>query len=266
LSAILKALAVGTLSLVVRRLGISLILFAYLAAAHSKQFAAIEHPNGTIAPELWLAAVVIVLGIVIVAFRSAFSHYSLVLDGKALPRLDQLTLLHINRGDLSISTLHSKSRALFDCAKASLLWLLLTLLCLAVAPALGLVLVVLFAAAVLLSVFLVKPVTPGAPVTWKSTLLTQPDNFVEIVLVAGLIIGFLLVTPQGGLISGTLMILMIARFGSALRTLAVNIVRLKRLHETDKKLWRSRTASWRGVDSPAKAAANLPPGQAKTAA
>lgn len=237
---ILKALIFGTLSYVVRRLGISLILFAYLYALHSDKFKAFAADSAHPYPEAWLASVVIVLGVLIILFRSIFNHYSQNLDLKALPRIDQLTLLHLNRGDLGVMHLRAKSRALLECAKGTLLMVLLIVLCTFVAEPLAIILAILLVLTVLISLSVGrKPVTP-AMASFFSKLRSQPDHYVEILLMAGLIIGFLLITQNGGLISGTVLILMIARFSGALRTIATNMINLIRWHHRDLAYWHNR--------------------------
>ncbi len=234
---IIKSLVFGTLSFAVRRLGTSLILFAYLYVAHSKKFSQLENAQGWNDPHILLAAAVILAGIVLIAFRSAFTHYCQTLDAKALPRVDQFILAHLNRYDLTIMNLRGKSRAVLEASKAVLLMLLLALLCVFAARPLALILLVLIVLTLLLSWLVGRVPQEKANATTLSKLRYQPENYTEIMLVAGLIIGFLLITPTSGVINGTVLILMIARFGGALRLIATNIVSLLRWHAKDKLNW-----------------------------
>ncbi len=237
---ILKALIFGTLSYVVRRLGISLILFAYLYSLHSSQFKAYAADPAHAYPESLLAAVVIGLGILIILFRSIFSHYSQTQDQKALPRIDQLTLRHLNRGDLSIMHLRAKSRAALECAKGILLMIILIFLCAFAAKPLAIILAILLLLTLAISLSVGRKPADPAMTSFFSRLRSQPDHYVEILLMAGLIIGFLLITRSGGMISGTVLILMIARFSGALRTIATNLINLVRWHYRDLAFWHNR--------------------------
>jgi hypothetical protein len=239
---ILKALVFGTLSYVVRRLGISLILFAYLYALHSRQFRAFATDSSHLFPEASLAAIVIILGVLIILFRSIFNHYSQGQDLKALPKIDQLTLLHLNRGDLGVMHLRAKSRALLECAKGTLLMLILIALCAIAARPLAFILAALLILTLAISLLVGRKPLVSPAASFISKLRSQPDHYVEILLMAGLIVGFLLITQKGGLISGTVLILMIARFSGALRTIATNLINLVRWHYKDLDYWRNRAA------------------------
>jgi hypothetical protein len=234
---ILKAVIVGTLSYVVRRLGISLILFAYLYALHSNRFAKISGNEAQAQSQIWLAGLVIILGVLVILFRSLFTHYSQRLDAKVLPRIDQLVLLHLNRGDLAVMGLRVKSRAALECAKGLLLMVLLIVLCAAVARPLAVILAVVVLLTIAVSAAVGRhPVEHGLTSPWAK-MRTQPDNYIEILMMAGLILGFLLITQKGGLISGTVLILMIARFSGALRNASVHLINLIRWHNRDIANW-----------------------------
>ncbi len=217
----------------VRRLGISLILFAYLYAQHSERFAQLSAGGQQTKSQVWLAALVIFLGMLIILFRSLFTHFSQRLDAKALPRIDQLVLRHLNHFDMSLMGLRVKSRAVLECVKGLLLMGLLIALCAAIARPLAIILFILVILTIVISSIVGRhPVEHGLTSTWAK-LRAQPDHYIEILMMAGLIIGFLLITQDGGLISGTVLILMIARFSGALRTVAVHLVNLIRWHYRD---------------------------------
>jgi hypothetical protein len=237
LSHILNAIVIGTLSYVVRRLGISLILFAYLYALHSDNFSKLSVGSEQAHSQVWLSALVIILGVLIILFRSLFTHFSQRLDIKALPRIDQLVLVRLNRGDLSIMGLRIKSRAALECAKGLLLMVLLIVLCAVVARPLAVILSVVVVMTVIVSAAVGRhPVEHGLTSPWAK-MRSQPDNYIEILMMTGLIIGFLLITQQGGLISGTVLILMIARFSGALRNASVHLINLIRWHNRDIATW-----------------------------
>lgn len=239
---ILKAIVVGTLSYLVRRLGISLILFAYLYAQHSDRFAKLAGSNAPGYSHIWLAGLVIALGILIILFRSLFTHYSQRLDARALPRIDQLMLLHMNRGDFSVMGLRAKSRAALECAKGLMLMLLLIVLCAAIARPLAVILAIQVLSTIAISVAVARhPVEHGQTSPWAK-MRSQPDHYIEILMMVGLIIGFLLITQKGGLISGTVLILMIARFSGALRNAAVHMINLIRWHNRDIATWARQEA------------------------
>jgi hypothetical protein len=237
LSYILKAIVIGTLSYVVRRLGISLILFAYLYALHSNQFAKLTGSDAEGRSQLWLAGLVIILGVLVILFRSLFTHFSQRLDAKALPRIDQLMLLHLNRGDMAVMGLRVKSRAALECVKSLLLIMLLIVLCAVVAQPLAIILSAVLLTTIAVSVAVGRhPVEHGLTSPWAK-MRTQPDNYIEILMMAGLILGFLLITQKGGLISGTVLILMIARFSGVLRNASVHMINLIRWHNRDIATW-----------------------------
>ncbi len=238
----MKAVVVGTLSYIVRRLGISLILFAYLYALHSSRFAKLTGGSQQTNSQIWLAGLVIVFGVLVILFRSLFTHYSQRLDARALPRIDQLMLLHLNRSDLSVMGLRVKSRAALECAKGMMLMVLLIMLCAAVAPPLAVILSVVVMLTIVISAAVGRqPVEHGLTSPWAK-MRTQPDSYIEILMMVGLILGFLLITQKGGLISGTVLILMIARFGGALRNASVHLINIIRWHNRDIATWTRQEA------------------------
>jgi hypothetical protein len=235
---VLKALVIGMASYLVRRLGTSIILFTYLYTAHTPWFHGFVQQKLYPSAELRLAGFVIALGAFVILFRTAFTSYSRALDIQALPRIDRLTLIKVNRGDLLLNTLRQKSRAGLECAKALLVLAALVCLCLFLAPPVAFILVIVTILVSLLATQsgMGKETRRG----WIGQMMSQPDNYVDIMLNTGLVIGFLLITKDGGLISGTVLILMVARFSSAIRTLATNITNLARWRTRDLAFWQKR--------------------------
>jgi hypothetical protein len=237
----LLALIVGTLTFIVRRLGASLILFGYIYVSHTAWFAKYAAQEMSPSADIRLALVMMALGAIVIAFKSAFTALSRRLDAQALPFVDRFSLLQINRGDLTILTLRNKSKAIMDAAKAALLIVLLIGLCLFVAKPLSIILAVVLALVVSLAVVAGK--RGGGQKGWLAAYLQQPDNYCETLLVMGLIVAFLVITRQDGLISGTVLILLIARFAGAFRMLATNLQTLVRQAKADKAVWMRRQAA-----------------------
>jgi hypothetical protein len=237
--AVLKALAVGTLTFIVRRLGASLILFGYIYIAHTTWFLTYAKEVMSPSADVRLAVLMMLLGAGVIAFKSAFTTLSRTLDALALPVIDGLSLKWLNRGDLTIPVVRNKSKAIMDAAKASLLVAVLIALCLIVAKPLSLILAVVMAIVVGLAVMAGRRNTQRT--SWLGAFFQQPDNYCETLLIMGLIIAFLVITRQDGLLSGTVLILMIARFTSAFRMLATNLQLLVRYHRADRTLWQRRT-------------------------
>jgi hypothetical protein len=240
---ILKSVVFGTLLYIVRRLGISLILFTYLYFAHTKRFMEMAGQTGGLKPEFVLAGIVVVCGTVIILFRSVFAHYCQSVDAKALPKVDQRLLVSFNRGDFSIMALRVKSRSVLDGAKALLLIFSLIVLCWFVARPLAFVLLAVLLFTVINSFLVGRMPEDKAKSVGLGRLRYQPDNFVEVLLVAGLIGGFLLITQDGGLISGTVLILMIARFSGAFKNVATSVVNLLKWNLKNKKHWEKQAAA-----------------------
>jgi hypothetical protein len=229
------------LTYLVRRLGTSIILFAYLYLAHSKRFQDYSKLNMQPSAEIRLAMIVIALGVFIILFRSAFTAYARDMDVRAFPVLDRFVLFKLNRGDLLLPALRQKSRAVLEVGKSLLVLAVLVCLCLFLAPSLA---AILFAITLLVGFIAIRSgairsgTEGGGPHAWLARMLSQPDNYVDIALNTGLIFGFLVITKDGALISGTVLILMIARFSGAFRMLAVNIVNLVRWRKQDQAAWK----------------------------
>jgi hypothetical protein len=165
-----------------------------------------------------LVAVVSLMSIVIVSIRQSVFNFGHRLDATGLPKLDQIVLWYFHAYDLRFLSIRIKSVTLLEVGKTLALFFILAVLACANSVYLGLII-----ALVVSSIFLATYWLPRAEQfsEWPSAkALLEPENYSELLLIIGLLVGFLFVLPKGtSPLNGTVILLLIARFSGQLRSL-----------------------------------------------
>ncbi len=234
---LLWALLGGIFALTVRRLGPTIILFAYIYISHMDSFRSLESNQYVLSPSALLVAFVILLGILSVAFKTTVTTLSSNLDRAAFPWLDKIVLAYVNKFDLTRPRLRSKSRAILEFLKVLLLFFVLCAICASFSLALSLCVALIFMVTALLAVYFGSHQAKSTTSWWMQKSVSNPDNYSEVILISGLILAFFFVVEKGGLLDGTILILVIARFGSTLRIAAANLMLLAKWHHEDSVFW-----------------------------
>jgi hypothetical protein len=223
---ILSAALFGVITHVIKKLGPAVFVFVYIYLSHVWA----EHPvmvaGLAFSSNTLLVAGVVLLSIVSVIFRSAVLNAGKRLDARALPLLDHAVLARLHHYDLRVPRIRAKSVAVLGAMKNVSLYVALAAL--ASINSLWLAMLLLMIV-VLVCLMCLRDWNTGHLAAWPHlALLLDPENLAEIILIMGLLLGFLVILPKGGvLLSGTVVILVIARFSGQIKALAkeLNYVR-----------------------------------------
>jgi hypothetical protein len=240
---IVKAVLVGMLSNVVRRLGPSLILFAYIWALHSKIFTSLGPQLFGMQSKYWLAVAAIMLGVVALAFKDTVGNIARSRDRRAFPYIQQLVLCHLNHHDMAIMNLHRVPLEVFAGLKSATVFSLLIVIAAASFPLFAIVLIGVVAAIVVLSLNAARypAVHPGKSFVGK--LQTHPEYYAEVLVIAGLILAFAAIASEKSFVSGTVFIMIVSRYSGEIKILARAIVATRRSQLQNRKFWAARATA-----------------------
>lgn len=213
------ALLFGILTNTIRKLGPSVFIFIYLYFSQHLGERPVVIAGLSIPINALAIAIVTTLSILSVAFKSLVVSTGHRLDLACLPYLDQRVLSYIHGYDLRLRGIRWKSVAFLDIFHCLAIFAALAIVACVSSYAVGLILVLSVLVTLILALTLPNP---GAYNSWPHfKAILEPENYSELVLITGLLLGFLFVLPKGnGLLSGTVILLLVTRFSGHLRTLA----------------------------------------------
>jgi hypothetical protein len=237
---IIKAALAGMLANIVRRLGPSIILFAYVWALHSKRFAALGDSLLGLPANFWLAMGAIILGIGALAFKDKMTNLSRALDRRALPPLQAWVLRYVNRYDLSFMNTQRNALNILTGLKSLAVFLCLVTVALLSFPVFAAVLLGVLSAVVALSLNAAKfPAYPVAK-SFFARLRTHPEYYAEVLVIAGLILAFMAIASKNSFVSGTVFILIVSRFSNEIKVIARSFVAVRRSQLQFHRIWENR--------------------------
>lgn len=238
------ALGFGTFALIVRKLGPPMMLFLYITIAHSKLVRDAGPGLFGLSADFWAAILVMILGLVIIVFKTAVDGIAKQFTRRGLTVINQWVLHYVNHDDLTVPALDRKSVAWFTCARTIVLFGFLAMLSLYGIPALGLIVIIVLAIVAAISFTFPQHGNGQQSKSWLAGVFLNHANYSELLMVFGLIIGYMFVISrheESAIVSGALVLAM-ARFSGEAGKLAWSIAALRRWHEVDvtARQWRAK--------------------------
>jgi hypothetical protein len=222
---VFSATLLGVLVFAIQKLGATVIIFAYLYSVQHLGTEAVTFRGWEVPITYLLVAAVTILSILLVSFKSIMISASRRLDARCIHVFDGIVIHHLYRWDLSVGTIRSKSLSLHAALKIIVLFTLLSTIAAfssLVFPAI--VFLVILATGVLAYRFPTPAAFQNRP---HLQPLLLPENYGELILIFGLLVGFLFVAPdRSSLLGSVAVLLLIARFSGQLRVLAKTLARL----------------------------------------
>ncbi len=240
---IVKAVAVGMLSNVVRKLGPSIILFTYIWALHSKAFTRLGPTLWGLPPKFWLALAAILLGVASLAFKDTVGNFAKRMDRRAMPRLQYQVLRHLNHLDLTFQNIQRLALEILTGLKSGVIFLTLILIACFAFPIFAGVLIVVVAAVVGLSWNAARYPQVNPDKSFLMKLQTHPEYYAEVLVIAGLILAFATIASEKSFVSGTVFILIVSRFSNEIKVVARVLVAVRRSHIHIVNTWATRDAA-----------------------
>jgi len=238
---IVNAVAVGLLSNIVRKLGPSIVLFAYLWAHHSKFVTRLDGSFMGLPVNAWLAAAAILLGVLSLAFKDSVGRLSKFVDRRANPELIGWVLHHIHKGDLTAMNIQRCSTDILLGLKSAAVFALLIAIAAISFPVFAGVLIAVVVIMVVLSLQAARQDPARATASFLGRMRSHPEYYAEILVIAGLVLAFMAIAGENSFVSGTVFVLIVSRYSGDMKVLARMIVAVRRSHLAA-KLQRQRRA------------------------
>ena len=224
---LLAAILFGVLTHVLKKLGPSVIVFVYLYFSQYTQNLHLDKLGTQIPINVALVFAVSVLSVFVLVFRNSVFATGHRLDAACLPLLDQFSLKFLHGYDLKIPRLRAKSVTVLEIGKTVALFAVLVAIACTNSIYLGAIVAI-----IVLAIFLATNMLPRADQLngWpRAKTLFEPDNYCELILIIGLLVGFLFVLPKGtSLLSGAVILLVVARFSGPLKLLGRRLRHISR--------------------------------------
>jgi hypothetical protein len=227
---ILSAALFGIVTHAIKKLGPTVFLFVYIYLSHKQGEAPVNIAGYQVPAQAALISMVVLFSIISVAFRSGVLNKGKVLDARALPLLDHVVLARMHGFDMRLDGIRAKSVVILGALKNVALYVALAAMATANSPFLGLLIC---AVVLLVAAMTLRDWDTGMFARWPHIKpLLDAENLAEIILVIGLLIGFLLILPRGeAVLGGAIVLLVIARFSGQLKALAKQLIYLRQKYQ-----------------------------------
>jgi hypothetical protein len=224
---VFSATLFGVLVFAVQKLGATVVIFAYLYSVEHVGVKTTTILGWTVQVNHLLVATITLLSVLLISFKSMMLSTSRRLDSRCIHVFDSFILHHVHNWDLTLTSIRAKALSAQSTLKALSMFVMLAIVASInsfVFP--GIILIVLLVTAVLAY----NVTSPAFFESWPHVKpIFEPENYSELFLIFGLLIGFLLVVPdRGSLLGSVIVVLLVARFSGQLRVFAKNVARLSK--------------------------------------